>query len=97
MSVSIQVAYPRGDGSRFDFDYYLTRHFEVVDAHFGPFLESALVTRGADDAPFHAIATLIFADAAARGSALAASGPVMADISNFTDSPPMVQLGDVVG
>ena len=97
MSVTVQVAYPRAEGTTFDFDYYLGQHFALVGEHFGPHMEGTLVTRGAEDAPYHAIATLIFADEAARSAALAKSEPVVGDISNFTNSPAQIQMGEVVG
>lgn len=96
MAVSMQVAYPRAEGTTFDFEYYLDKHFALLGEHFGPHIQSTLVTRGADDAPYHAIATLVFADAAAREAALAKAAPVVGDIPNFTNSAAQIQMGDVV-
>jgi hypothetical protein len=46
---------------------------------------------------FHAIATMVFADADAMKAAMAAAGPVMADIANFTNVEPQILIGDVLG
>ena len=100
MSVSVQVLYPVTEGTHFDFDYYYSQHTAIVREHFGEHLERLLVTRGMADggggpAPFYAIATLVFADDAARGAALAAAGPVLGDLPNLTKGQPLMRLGEV--
>ncbi len=102
MPVTLQVVYPIGDESQFDFGYYLDTHMPLVAKHMGAHIQSTLVTRGVSGggdrpAPFHAVATIVFADQAALDAALGASGPVLADIPNFTDSKPKILIGDVVG
>jgi uncharacterized protein (TIGR02118 family) len=102
MSVSLQVLYPVQDETQFDYGYYLSTHMALVSEHMGPHIERTLVTRGAESgsdvpAPFHAIATIVFADQEARNAALKASPPVMADIPNFTNSRPQILMGEVVG
>ena len=103
MPVSVQVIYPTSDGSTFDHGYYASKHMEIVGAHMGPHIHSTVVTKGLAGggpdapAPFHAIATIVFADQAAMDAALAASGPVMADLPNFTNVRPQVLIGEVIG
>ncbi len=101
MSVSLQVLYPIND-TKFDYDYYLSTHMDIVGEHMGQHIERTLVTRGTAGGPdtppaYHAIATIVFADQDAMDAALAVSGPVMADIPNFTDAQPQILVGDVVG
>lgn len=102
MSVSLQVLYPISDGTRFDYDYYLSTHMNLVGEHMGPHIERTLVTRGNAGGPdtppsIYAIATIVFADQDAMGAAMKSSGPVMADIPNFTDVQPQILIGEVVG
>ncbi|MGX9351528.1 EthD family reductase [Shimia sp. W99] len=101
MAVSLQVIYPVADGSTFDFDYYLSTHFDLVGEHMGPHIASTVVTKGVAGGPdtpagYHAIATITFADQNAFKAAMAASGPVMADVPNFTNVKPDVLIGEVV-
>ena len=102
MRVSLQVVYPVGEDSHFDHGYYRDTHLPLVGKHMGANIESTLVTKGVSGgpdtpAPFHAVATMVFADQAALDAALDAAGPVLADIPNFTDSTPQMLIGEVVG
>ena len=96
MSVSLQVLYPTTGGTTFDHAYYTAKHLPIVDELMAPHTEQVIVVKGAGDpAPFHAVATMIFADAAARDAALAAAGPALDDIPNFYSGEPQVLMGDV--
>jgi uncharacterized protein (TIGR02118 family) len=102
MAVSLQVIYPISDDTSFNYDYYTSSHMEIVGKYMGPHLQSTLVTKGlagGPDAPpgSYAIATILFADQAAFDAAMAVSGPVMADIPNFTNSQPQILIGEVIG
>lgn len=101
MPVSLQVIYPVAQGTTFDFDYYTTTHMALVGQHMGPHIQSTVVTKGLAGgpnvpAPYHAIATIVFADQAAMGAAMKASAPVMADVPNFTNIQPQVLIGEVI-
>ncbi|MCB1310624.1 MAG: EthD family reductase [Sedimentitalea sp.] len=102
MTMTLQVIYPATDGTSFDFDYYLGTHMPLVARHMGPHIDSTLVTRGVAEAPdgapaTHAVATLVFKDEAALKAGLAAAGPAVADIPNFTDTKPQMLIGEVIG
>ena len=67
----------------------------------GPHIQQTLVTKGlagGPDAPpaTYAVATMVFADQAAMGAAMAASGPVLADLPNFTNVKPEMLIGEVI-
>lgn len=101
MSVSLQVIYPVGAETNFDHEYYASTHMALVKEHMGPHITQTLVTQGKAGGPkvppaFHAIATMVFADAVALKAAMAMAGPVMADIPNFTNIEPQILIGDVV-
>ncbi len=101
MALSLQVIYPITDGTHFDMDYYTGTHMPIVDEHMGAHIASTLVTKGiagGPDAPpgIYAVASFTFADQDAMDAAMAASGPVMADIPKFTNTQPQVLVGEVV-
>ncbi|MCP4818508.1 MAG: EthD family reductase [Shimia sp.] len=103
MPVSLQVLYPVGEGTTFDHDYYASTHMGLVAEHMGPHISSAQASKGLGGggpdvpAPYHAIATITFANQAAMDAAMAAAGPVMGDIPNFTNVQPTVMIGEVLG
>ena len=90
MAVSLQVLYPVGEGTTFDYDYYLSQHMAIVGDVMGEHIESTLVTKGLAGGPgvpagYHAVA------------ALANAGPALEDIPNFTNAQPQMLIGEVVG
>ncbi|MFT7060532.1 MAG: hypothetical protein ACJASV_003054 [Pseudorhodobacter sp.] len=102
MSVSLQVLYPTENGTTFDYDYYSATHMAIVGEHMAPHFESAVIAKGLAGGPdvppaFHAIATMVFADADKRQAALDAAGPALADIPNFFSGQPVLLIGDVIG
>ena len=102
MSVSLQVLYPIGDGTTFDYDYYLNTHMPLVGKCIGEHIQSTLVTKGVAGGPdtaagYHAIATIVFADQSAMDSAMPNIGPAVEDIPNFTNAQPEMLIGEVVG
>ncbi len=102
MSVSLQVIYPIGDDTHFDYAYYTATHLPLVGEHMGSHIQSTLVTKGLAGGPdtppaTYAVASILFADQDALNAALAVAGPVLADIPNFTNSQPQMLIGEVIG
>ncbi len=102
MSATLQVLYPVSDGTTFDHAYYNSTHMDLVGQHMGEHISQTLVTRGlaggADvPPPFHAIATIVFHNADAMAQAMKVSGPIMADVPNFTNVQPTVLIGEATG
>ena len=101
MSVSLQVLYPVGDNTQFDYDYYTTTHIPLVGEHMGAHIDSTSISKGLAgglDVPagFHAVATMIFTSMDNLQAALGVAGPVLADIPNFTNSEPKMLIGEVI-
>lgn len=101
--VRATVLYPHAAGKRFDFDYYTQRHLPVVGQLLGGALLSATAERGLSggmpgaEPAFTAIAQMTFDSVEALQAALAAHGPaLMADIPNFTDIQPVIQMSEVL-
>lgn len=101
MSVSLQVLYPVGDNTQFDYDYYTTTHIPLVGEHMGAHIDSTSISKGLAGGPdvpagFHAVATMIFTSMDNLQAALGVAGPVLADIPNFTNSEPKMLIGEVI-
>jgi uncharacterized protein (TIGR02118 family) len=99
--VKISVLYPNQPGVRFDEQYYMTSHMALVGRLLGPVLKGAGVDKGMatpeGPAPYLFIAHLCFESMEAMQSAMDAHGAVlMADIPNYTDIQPVIQVSDVV-
>ena len=73
-----------------------------VDESLGEYMESSVVTKGIAGepdvpAPYYAITTLVFKDKSALDGALSKIDKPVADIANFTNTKPIMLIGDVVG
>lgn len=102
MPMTLQVMYPISDDSTFDDAYYETKHMGLVAEHMGAHIQDQVVTKGVAGGPdtppaFHAVATFVFADPSALDAALAAAGPVLADLPNFTNAAPTMLIGQTYG
>ncbi len=101
--VKLSVMYPHKEGSKFDLDYYLNKHLDLVQAKWGGLMKDAYVTKGlGGGAPGHPptyqiMAHLTFESVDDLNNALTAHGSeVMADIPNFTDITPVVQVSEMI-
>jgi len=100
--IKVSVLYPSDKGSKFDIDYYCNSHMPMVQRKLGPACKSIEVDRGvAGGAPgskpaFAAMGHMYFDSAEAFQTAF---GPhakeIMADIPNYTDIPPTIQISEV--
>lgn len=99
----LSVFYPAVDGSRFDADYYVDKHMPLVRARLGSALKDFRLARGLSggepgSAPaYQFVAQLAFDSAEAMGAGLEQHGAeLFADVPNFTDVQPIVQVSEVV-
>jgi len=100
--IHVSAVYPRKEGARFDWAYYLGHHVPLVRQRLGAALQGVAVEQGTagivpgSPPDFVAIAHLRFESAAAF---YAAFGPhaaeIMADVAKFTSIEPMLQVSDV--
>ena len=102
--VVVSVSYPVSEGSRFDLDYYVNTHTPMLRTRWNMMgLEHVRLihgTAGMGGGPlaFHMIALLYFRSQADLDAALAAHGrEIVADINNFTDVRPAMQLNEELG
>jgi uncharacterized protein (TIGR02118 family) len=103
MTVTVHVAYPRAEGARFDYDYYVAKHIPLVKAQLGAVGMTAFTaSRGMagrpieQPPPYFLVATLTFPDEDTLRSALGTADEVVADIPNFTDVEPQFVIGTVL-
>lgn len=97
--IRVSVMYPNGKGRRFDLDYYVHKHMAMVHK----FLDSAglvkaEVDKAADpNSPFMAMGHLYFRTMEEFQTGFFAHAAEMtADIPNFTDVTPQVQISEIV-
>ena len=100
--IKVSVLYPSGTDSRFDMDYYLNRHVPMVLAKLGQACKGAAVEEGlggitpGSPPAFSAMGHLYFDSVEAFQAAF---GPhadeLMADIPNYTNVQPTIQVSEV--
>jgi len=100
--VTISVLYPKTESSHFDHQYYTGKHIPLVRSLWtGMGLERVELLRGTgtlEGVPpaYELIGTLTFASIEQIQAALAKGAEVLADIPNFTDVQPVIQLNQPV-
>jgi uncharacterized protein (TIGR02118 family) len=99
--VLISVMYPNEPGSSFDRDYYLQTHLPLVRSRWDPMgLEDLRPVRGVGTAdgsppPYQVMALLTFRSMQDFQEAGRAHGQeIFADIPNFTNVQPVVQINE---
>lgn len=93
--IRFSVLYPAAEGSTFDHDYYRDQHIPLVRTTWKP--DTVEIDRGLDG-PNVAAVHLTFADRDAMNAALAVEGTaaVQADVANYTNIVPVLQISEVV-
>ncbi len=102
--IRISVLYPHESGARFDHQYYSTTHVQLIKEKLGPAgLVRVEIDRGVAGesegapAPYTAVGHLVFESLEAFGSAMAAHGEALAaDMPNYTDLKPSVQISEIL-
>jgi uncharacterized protein (TIGR02118 family) len=101
--IKVSVLYPNRPGARFDLDYYRATHVPLVlercgDAIKRGEIEWGIAGLGAGSAPpFLVAAHLLFDSAEAMQATFGRHVPEFgADLANFTDIEPVVQVGEVL-
>ena len=101
--IRLTILYPYKEGARFDLKYYCDVHISLAKEKMGDALIGAEVERGLNSgAPgtpphFFAIGHLYFESMETFNKAFPpASAALGADVANYTDVTPVVQLAEVV-
>jgi uncharacterized protein (TIGR02118 family) len=93
--IRVSVFYPSGDGSTFDHDYYRSTHVPLCTSTWG--LPGASIDKGING-PYVAAVHFEFPSMDAFQAAMGAEGTkaVMADVANYTNITPVMQISEVV-
>jgi uncharacterized protein (TIGR02118 family) len=103
--VRISVMYPSGEGKMFDHAYYVDKHMTLVRERWGGMgLVRTEVDRGVAggapgaSAPYIAVGHVYFNSLTDFERASTAHGKeLFADVPNFTNIQPQVQISEVIG
>jgi uncharacterized protein (TIGR02118 family) len=93
--IKLSVSYPSGDGTTFDHEYYATSHVPLCISTFKP--TKTEIDKGIDG-PSVAGVTFYFESMEALQGAMGdpKTGDVMADVANYTNITPVIQISEVV-
>jgi uncharacterized protein (TIGR02118 family) len=100
--IKVTVLYPNAPGARFDLDYYLSRHMPMVRDRCAPACRGIGVENGlaggepGSAPPYLAIGHLTFDSVAAFQQAFGPhASEILADIPNYTNTRPIIQVSEI--
>ena len=101
--IKVSVMYPNAPGAKFDHDYYRDKHMPLLKNRMGDSCKSYTVDKGlaggAPGAPatYVAMCHILFDSVEAFQTAFGPNAQsIMADIPNYTDLTPVIQISEVV-
>lgn len=101
--IEVSVFYPNRPDAKFDMEYYTQRHVPLVLERCGPDVEPGGIERALAggafglEAPYCAAGHLIFESREGMERSLGRHMPeLLADVPNFTNIQPVVQISEVV-
>lgn len=101
--IKVSVIYPNGEDKTFDMDYYTTKHLPMVTKLLGEALQGATVEKGLggavpkSPAPYLAMGNMYFDTIEDFQKAFGPNAEkIMADLPNFTNAEPIIQISEVV-
>jgi uncharacterized protein (TIGR02118 family) len=101
--IKVSVMYPHSAGARFDHAYYRDKHMPLLKSRMGDACKSYTIDKGLaggapGSPPVYVGMCHIFCDSVEAFQA--AFGPhmkeIMADVANYTDLKPVMQISEVV-
>ena len=100
--IKLSVMYPNQPGHHFDITYYCEKHIPLVHQLVGPALRQSSVDQGLSGmmpntpAPYLAVGHLYFDSLASFQESFGPYLPqLVADIPNFTNAQPTIQISEV--
>ena len=100
--IKVSVLYPNGADKTFDITYYLDRHMPLVQRLLGSALKGMSVEHGISGekpgsaAPYIATGHLLFHSLETYQESFAPHAQeIIADIPKYTNSEPLIQIGEV--
>lgn len=99
--IRVSVLYPNSENVKFDMDYYLNTHIPMAGELVGDALKGANVDYGlangipGEEIPYVVMTHLTFESVEAFQAAFAPHAEkIMADLPNFTNSKPILQISE---
>jgi uncharacterized protein (TIGR02118 family) len=98
--IRVSVSYPRTAGKQFDLEYYRHRHMPLVKERLTPIsveIDAGVPNPQGEPSPYIAVGYMTFESMeqfVARFGAVAQE--LLADIPNYTDIEPVIQLSEVI-
>ncbi len=100
--IKVSVMYPNNQGSPFDMAYYCQTHMPLVRQRLGTALKGVAVDQGiggeepGSPAPYLAMGHLLFESMEAFQASFASHGEEFAaDVPNYTNTQPIIQISEV--
>ena len=100
--IKVAIFYPNGEGKTFDMDYYSNKHMTMAARLFGDSLKAMAIDKGLASGtpdtplPYLAIGYFYFETmSACQNSMKANSATLRADVSNYTNTKPVIQISEV--
>lgn len=100
--IKVSVLYPNRDGSKFDMEYYCKRHMPMVQQKLGAACKRLAVEQGISGAapgsrPTYAAMGHLYLESveAFQAAFTPHAAEIMADIPNYTDIQPIIQISQV--
>ncbi len=100
--IKVSVLYPNEEGKRFDMEYYCNKHIPLVQGKVGAVLRGVAVEQGLSGmdpgsrALYIAMGHLYFDSVEDFQASFGPHAPeIMADIPNYTDIQPVIQISEV--
>jgi len=95
-------AYPADGGSKFDHDYHRTRHMPLIRERLGDAclryeIDKGLAGREPGRAPEFVPACHVYSQTLETGGVRFPPREIVADVANYTDIAPIVQISEIVG
>jgi len=94
--IRVSVMYPKGEGATFDLAYYKSTHMPIVEKGMPGVVRTEVDQ--AIDGPYLGVGHLYFESMDAMGAAFGSpgAGEAMADIPNFTNTTPVMQVAEIL-
>jgi uncharacterized protein (TIGR02118 family) len=100
--IKVSVMYPNNEGSTFDMTYYCDKHMPMVQQKLGAALKGLAAEQGLAGAapgsppPFLALGHLLFESVETFQASFATHAQAfLADIPNYTNTQPTIQISEV--
>jgi uncharacterized protein (TIGR02118 family) len=100
--IKVTVMYPNAPDAKFDMNYYVTRHLPMVRDKCAPECQSIAAESGlaggtpGAPAPYIAVGHLTFDSLAAFQKAFGPNArDIAADVPNYTNTQPVIQISEV--